>query len=319
MQGEARRTRSTLPATSSGSHLEAFGWTEWGLLTGIALIWGSSFLLIDVGLDAFNPGVVTMARVGLGALTLSMFRRARGPIDAADRRRVAGLGLIWIAIPLTLFPIAQQWIDSSVAGMLNGGMPIATAAWATVLLGRLPGWKQLVGIAIGFLGVVAIFFPEVRDSSASALGAALVVVAVILYGLSANLAVPLQQRYGALPVLFRAQLSALVVVVPLGLVQIPGSSWAWDSALAMVPLGALSTGLAFVLMSILVGRAGAPRGSIAIYFVPVVAIVLGVVVLGERVAPLALVGTALVVLGAWVTSRREDPVESVTVTNSGMG
>jgi drug/metabolite transporter (DMT)-like permease len=73
----------------------------------------------------------------------------------------------------------------------------------------------------------------------------------------------------------------------------------------MVPLGALGTGLAFVLMATLVGRVGGTRGSIAIYFVPVVAIVLGVVVRGDNVEPAAVAGTALVLIGAWVASRRE--------------
>lgn len=305
MQEEAQVTRASLPPTATGTHRGAFGWTEWGLLAGIALIWGSSFLFITVGLEAFNPGVVTMARVALGAATLALFRQSRAPIDRADRRRVALLGMIWIAIPLTLFPIAQQWIDSAVAGMLNGAMPVAAAAWATILLRSLPGWRQMLGIGIGFAGIVAISWPEVQNSRATALGAALVIIAIVLYGLSANLVVPLQQRYGALPVLFRAQLAAMVVVVPLGIIQIPGSTWAWNSALAMIPLGALSTGLAFVLMVTLVGRAGGTRGSIAIYFVPIVAIALGVIVLGETIVALALVGTGLVVLGAWITSRRE--------------
>lgn len=305
MQEEAQQTRSSLPPTAVGTHRGAFGWTEWALLAGIALIWGSSFLFMAIGLEAFNPGVVTMARVALGAAVVGMFRKSRLPIDQVDRRRVAVLGLIWIAIPLTLFPIAQQWIDSAVAGMLNGAMPIAAAAWATILLRALPGWKQALGIVIGFAGIVAISYPEVQNSSATALGVVLVIAAIILYGLSANLAVPLQQRYGALPVLYRAQLTALVVVVPLGLIQIPGSTWAWNSALAMIPLGALSTGLAFVLMAILVGRTGGTRGSIAIYFVPIVAIALGVIVLNETVVPLAIVGTGLVVLGAWITSRAE--------------
>jgi drug/metabolite transporter (DMT)-like permease len=77
-----------LPPTSHGTHTDAFGWAEWGLLAGIALIWGSSFLLMAVGLEAFNPGVVTMARVGLGAATLALFRQSRAPIDPGDRRRV---------------------------------------------------------------------------------------------------------------------------------------------------------------------------------------------------------------------------------------
>jgi drug/metabolite transporter (DMT)-like permease len=74
----------------------------------------------------------------------------------------------------------------------------------------------------------------------------------------------------------------------------------------MLPLGLLGTGLAFVLMATLVGRVGGPRGSVAIYFVPIVAIALGVLVRGEALHPLAAVGTALVVAGAWITSRRED-------------
>ena len=258
-----------------------------------------------IGLEAFEPGVVTLARVGLGMAALALVPRSRRPIDAADRPRVAALGFIWIAIPLTLFPIAQQWIDSSVAGMINGAVPITTAAWATVLLGRLPGRRQIIGILIGFLGVVGIFLPELQDSSATALGSVLVAFAIVLYGLSANMAVPLQQKYGALPVLLRAQLWAMTVVLPVGIAQIPGSTWEWDAALAMIPLGVLGTGLAFVLMTTLVGRVGGTRGSVAIYFVPVVAILLGVIVRNEAVEPVALLGTALVLLGAWVTSRRE--------------
>jgi len=258
-----------------------------------------------IGLEAFRPGVVTLARVGLGVLTLAFIPRARRPLDKEHRVRVFVLGIIWIGIPLIIFPIAQLWIDSSVAGMLNAAMPIFSAIWATILLRRFPGWRQSLGIMVGFVGVVAISIPEVADSSATALGVGLVLVAVILYGLSANLAVPLQQKYGALPVLFRAQLAALVVVVPYGLLHLNGSTWAWDSALAMIPLGVLGTALAFVLMGTLVGRVGAARGSIAIYFVPIVAIALGVTFRDEVLNPAAIAGTGLVLLGAWIASRKE--------------
>jgi len=297
--------RSSLPSTSVGTHRDAFGASEWGLLSGIALIWGSSFVFIAIGLDAFRPGVVTLLRLLLGAATLALVPRARTAIDKQDRVRVFILGIVWIGIPLIIFPIAQQWIDSSVAGMLNGAVPLTSAMWATLLLRRLPGWRQLVGIGIGFLGVLAISAPEVTSSSATALGTFLVIVAIVLYGLSTNIAVPLQQKYGALPVLFKAQLAALVIVIPFGVSQIPGSTWAWPSAIAMIPLGALGTGLAFVLMATLVGRVGGPRGSIAIYFVPIVAIVLGVVVRGDTLEPIAIAGVALVLLGAWITSRKE--------------
>jgi drug/metabolite transporter (DMT)-like permease len=288
-----------------GSRSEAFGAQEWLLLSGIAVIWGSSFLFIDIGLETLRPGVIALARLGLGVAALALFPAARRPIDRQDLPQVVFLGLIWAGLPLILFPVAQQWIDSSVAGMLNGAVPLFGAAWAVVLLRRPLGRAQTLGLLVGFAGVVAISWPEVEGSRATTLGAGLVVLAVVCYGLAVNLAVPLQQRHGALPVLLRAQLAALLLLVPFGLWSLPGSRLAWGPVLAMLPLGLLGTGLAFVLMTTLVGRVGGPRGAVATYFIPVVAIALGVAFLDERVAPVALLGTALVLVGAWLTSRRE--------------
>lgn len=295
-----------LAATAAGTSSDAFGATEWGLLAGVALVWGASFLFIDIGLDAFSPAVVAFARVGLGAATLLTFPRARQRVRREDLPRIALLGLVWMGAPLMLFPLAQQHVDSSVAGMINGAAPLFTAVVAAAWLRRLPGRWQLVGLVIGFLGVVAIGLPNVRGADASPLGVGLVLLAVTLYGFAFNLAVPLQQRYGSMPVLLRAQLVAAAAILPFAVVGVPSSSWAWPSALAMVVLGVVGTGLAFPAMTTLVGRVGGPRGSIAIYLVPVIAIVLGVVVRGEHVAPVAVAGTGLVIVGAWLTSRREE-------------
>ena len=132
--------RRPLLETGSGSRAEAFGVREWGLLASIALIWGSSFLFIDIGLEALAPGVIALSRVALGVAALSLVPAARRPIGPEDRVRVAFLGVIWAGLPLLLFPVAQQWIDSSVAGMLNGAVPLAGAAWAVVLCAaRSPG------------------------------------------------------------------------------------------------------------------------------------------------------------------------------------
>jgi drug/metabolite transporter (DMT)-like permease len=291
--------------TGHGSRSGSFGATEWLLLATIALIWGSSFLFIDIGLEALQPGVIAVARVALGVAALSLFPAARRPLGREDRTRVAFLGVIWAGLPLILFPVAQQWIDSSVAGMLNGAVPLAGAAWAVLLLRRPLPRVHAVGLLVGFAGVLAISWPELQGSRATMLGASLVVLAVLCYGLAVNLAVPLQQRHGALPVLLRAQLAALVLLAPFGLWGLRGSSFAWGPALAMLPLGILGTGLAFVLMTNLVGRVGGPRGAVATYLIPVVALVLGVVLLDERVAAAAVAGTVLVVAGAWLTSRRE--------------
>lgn len=305
MSSSSVGTRSSLPATAQGTHRQAYGLAEWSLLAAIALIWGSSFLFIEVGLRAFAPGVITLARIALGTAALLLVARARRPVDREDWGRIALLGVVWYAVPLTLLPIAQQWIDSSVVGMINGSMPIFAAAWATYLLRHLPGWRQVLGILVGFGGIVLVFIPELQASADTALGAFIALFAIAFYGLAANLAVPLQQKYGAPAVVLRSQVVALACVLPLGLWQLQSSTWSWESALAMVPLGILGTGLATVLMATLAGRVGGPRASIAIYFLPIVAVALGVGVLGESVAPIALAGIVLVLAGAWIASRRE--------------
>jgi drug/metabolite transporter (DMT)-like permease len=305
MASPSARLRSSLPATASGTNIHAYTLGDWGLLVAIALIWGSSFLFMEVGLRAFEPGVITLTRLLLGFGTLALFSRARRGIEREDWSRVAFLGLVWMAIPLLLFPIAQQWINSSVTGMINGAMPIFTVAWATYLLRRVPGWRQLLGIGLGFAGIVLVFVPELQAGQDEIFGALIAVLAIVFYGLAANLSVPLTQKYGSLPVVFRAQFVALLVVAPIGVMQIPASTWSWESALAMLPVGILGTGVAFALMAMLAARVGGPRASIAIYFLPLVAITLGVIVLGERVAPIALVGVGLVMAGAWAASRRE--------------
>jgi drug/metabolite transporter (DMT)-like permease len=298
-------SRRPLIETAQGTRREAFGPQEWGLLAAIAAMWGSSFLFIEIGLEHFGPGVIAFGRVAVGALTLSLLRGSHRPVDRSDLPRVALLGVVWMAAPLLLFPIGQQWIDSSLAGMLNGAVPIFAAVTAAILLRRLPASRLLVGIAVGFVGVVGVLWPATRDADATALGASLVLLAVLCYGVAANIAVPLQQRYGALPVLLRAQMVALVLLAPAALVSLSSSGFAWSSTLAVVALGFFGTGWAFVAMTTLVGRVGATRGSVAIYFLPVVAIVLGVVFEDETIAAISLVGTGLVLAGAYLTSRRE--------------
>jgi drug/metabolite transporter (DMT)-like permease len=299
-----------LTATTTRSRTAAFTTRDWGLLAAVALMWGSSFLLMEVGLRGLEPTAVTWLRILFGAVTLGCLPAARRPIARADLPWMAVLGLVWIAVPFTMLPLAQQHIASSLAGMVNGAAPLFTVLVATVWSRRLPKARQALGLAVGFAGVVAIDWPALQAGHATALGATLVLLATVCYGVAFNLAVPLEERNGALPVIWRAQLVALVLVTPQGVVGAASSTWSWSAVAAMVVLGGLSTGIAFALFTTLVGRVGAARGSVTVYFVPVVAIVLGVAVAGESVTAIALVGTALVLFGAFVTSRRQD--ESAT-------
>ncbi len=297
--------RAPIITTARGTRSEAFGTIEWALLAGIAGMWGSSFLLIAIGLEAFRPGLVALLRIAFGAAALSLFQGARGRVEREDLPRLALLGVVWSAVPLTLFAVAQQWIDSSRAGMINGAMPLFTALFATLLLRRAPGLVQTVGLAVGFGGVVLVTLPAAAGASSTTAGVLLALLATVCYGVAANVAVPLHQRYGALPVVWRAQILALVLVAPYGLASVPGSALTASSLSAMIVLGLGSTGLAFVLMVVLVGRAGATRGAVANYFVPIVAAVLGVVLRDETIGPAGIAGVALILLGAYLTSRRE--------------
>jgi drug/metabolite transporter (DMT)-like permease len=259
-----------------------------------------------MGLDAFQPGVVTMLRVAFGASFLALIPRTRATrIDRGDWGRVLFLAFMWVALPFTLFPIAQQWIDSSVAGMLNGATPILTAVIATILLRSLPGRLQIAGLVIGFAGILAIALPSAESGTTAAIGVVLVLVATLGYAVSLNVVAPLQQKYGSLPLMARVQWLAVPMVIPFGLVGMGESHFEWASFLAVLAIGVLGTGLAFVMMGTLTGSVGATRASSMTYLLPVVALVLGVVFRDEIVAPMALVGVLAVIAGAILASRRE--------------
>jgi drug/metabolite transporter (DMT)-like permease len=284
------------------------------------LIWGASFLFIAIGLDAFHPGLLTWLRVGFGALLMAMLPKARATkIPRDDLPRVVLLAVIWVAIPFTLFPIAQQWIDSAVAGMLNGATPIFTAIIASLLLRQLPGRLQIVGLAVGFLGILAIALPSAGSGNTAALGVILVVLATLCYGFSTNIVAPLQQRYGTIPVMGRTLMVATLLVTPYGLFGLTRSEFAWPSLAATLAVGFLGTGVAFLVMGSLIGSVGPTRSSFITYLIPVVALVLGVVLRDEIVSPIAVVGSLLVIAGAVLASRRETTSPTRLVTPADIG
>jgi len=291
--------------TSSGTNQAAFAPLDWALFIAVALIWGSSFLLMDIGLGALEPGLITWIRVSLGAGVLVLFPRARRPIDAEDRPRLVVLSFLWVAIPFTLFPIAQQWVNSAAAGMLNGAMPVFAVAFASIMLRSVPRQSQLLGLLLGFVGVTMMGLGSGGGGGAKAAGVGLIIAATVCYGLAVNISIPLTQRHGSLAVMARILALAVIWTAPLGVSGLFASRFAWGPVLAVSAAGAIGTGVAFVLMGTLVGRVGSARGSFTIYLIPVVALVLGWWLRSDTVAPAALGGAALVIAGALLASRRE--------------
>ena len=282
-----------------------FSGADGALFAGVVAMWGSSFLFIDIGVDHLAPELVALLRLAFGAATLAVVPAARAGVPRAAWPPIALLGVTWMAVPFVLFGVAQQSIDSSLAAMLNAAAPLFTAIVAGVVASQLPSGRRAAGLAIGLIGVLAISWPSLDEADATAAGAGLVVLATMLYGVAFNLAGMLQPRHGALPVIWRAQLVALVLVAPLGLASVPESDFAWSSVLAVAALGSFGTAVAYVAFTTLAGRVGSTRASVAIYFLPAVAIVLGAVFRDEPIAAISLLGTVLVTVGAYLASRRE--------------
>ncbi|HEY6102793.1 MAG TPA: DMT family transporter [bacterium] len=291
--------------TTHGTHRGAFAAIDWALFLAVSAIWGSSFLFIAIALESFRPGLVTWLRVLFGTAVLWSLPGVRARIDRKDWARIVALSILWVALPFTLFPLAQRSVNSAIAGMLNGAAPIFTAVTGSLMLRQAPGPRQLVGIPLGFLGAATIALSAASAGPSQLHGVIMIVAATLCYGTALNIATPLQQRYGSLSVTARMMPIAAVLTMPFGLASLPGSRLAWPAIAAIVVLGFFGTGVAYVLMGRLVGRVGSTRASTINYLVPVVALGLGVVFRNDHVRPAAVVGVVLAILGAYVASRRE--------------
>ena len=276
---------------------------DWLLLVTAAGIWGSSFLFMDIALDAEHPGLVAWLRPLLGLAFMAGVPSARRPVDRSDNPRLFLLGLLWMAVPLSMFPLAQTWIDSSIAGMMNSGMPVTTLIAGATLFGVATHRVQVVGVAVGIVGLLMIGIPTASVGDTSAVGVLLVILAVSCYGVAANIAGPLQRRYGSPAVLLRVLVVASLATTPWGLVGLAGSGFAWSAVAANLAVGVGGTGIAYVAAASLIGRVGPVRMAAVTYVVPVVAAVLGVTVLGETLGALQVSGALVLVGGAWLTTR----------------
>ena len=291
------------PLTNVGSRTEAYGAIEWGLTLSIGLIWGSAFLWIALGVDDLSPGVVAFGRVALGAAALAAFPAARRSIAKSDWVRVAVVALLGNAAPALLYAVAETELDSAVAGMITSGVPILSLFTASVMLRRLPGRAQATGIGLGFVGIVLMTLPSLSGAEATPLPVLLVFLATLGYGISGNLLVPLQQRYGGPAVTMWALVASSGMLLPFGAATVGDSEFTTSAVGAVIILGVVGTGIARSMAATLAGRVGAPRMSTTTYLIPVVAIILGVTFRDESVSLIAILGVAIVLLGAYVASR----------------
>ncbi|MBS1841267.1 MAG: DMT family transporter [Acidobacteria bacterium] len=276
------------------------GAADWVILSLPGIIWGASYLFIADALGAIGPGGVTLVRLAVGFLTLSLFPSARKPVLRSDWPKIAALGVFWMAFPLSMFPFAERYVSSALTGMLNGANPLFAAAVAAMIAWKLPARRVIAGIVIGMAGTIVMGLPALHEGQSTIAGVGMILAALVSYGVALNLASPLQQRNGALPVVLRAQLVALILVAPIGMRDVMHVKWAPGPLAALLALGVLSTGIAFAVMSVSAGRFGAARASSAAFLIPAEALFLGVIFRHEHVALISVLGGVICVAGALV-------------------
>jgi drug/metabolite transporter (DMT)-like permease len=274
----------------------------------LALIWGSAFLWIKLADRGFSPVEVTLARLALGAAVLFVIVRVRHePIPRSGRLwvQIAVAALFANAVPYLLFAVAEQQVASSTAGIINATTPLWTVVLALAVRHQktVTSW-QAGGLIVGFAGAVLIFTPWRAASDLFSAGGVECLAASISYAVSYIYMDRYLAKRGIGPVLLSAcQLlaAAVMLAIALGISGARTPHLTTETVAAVVVLGIIGTGFAYVLNYQIITSDGATAASTVTYLLPVVAIVLGVLVLNETITAITLAGIALVLGGVALT------------------
>ncbi|MCU0506619.1 MAG: DMT family transporter [Chloroflexi bacterium] len=280
----------------------------------LALIWGCSFWWIKLGLTFLSPGQVAFVRTALGAVVLlAILAATRGRLPRTRRTWLDLLvvGLLMNAFPATLFAFGELHVSSILAGIINATTPLATLT--VVLLAYREeevSRERIVGLGVGFVGVLVVIGAWEGLGTSDILGIGACLAAVACYGLG----YPYTRRHlASLPegpvsmATGQVVLGALVLVPVALLAPGPGTSPTPDALLAMLGLGALGSGVAYVLSYRIVAAAGSTTASTVTYVAPIVAVVVGSVFLAEALTWHEPVGAAIVLLGVAISQGRLTP------------
>ena len=295
-----------MAGASAGKVEQRMGAAEWAMLVALSVLWGGSFFFTGVAVRELPSFTIVAARVGIAALALwaaLAVLRVRIPRVPGLWAAFLGMGLLNNAVPFALFVWGQHHIASGLAAILNSTTPLFTVAVAHLLTDdeRLTPGKA-AGVMIGLVGVVAMLGADLLAGLGTGL---LAQVACLAAALSYAFAGVFGRRFRRMcvPPLATAagQVTAsTLVMLPLALLAdrpwtlpVPGlGTWG-----ALVGIGLLSTALAYVLYFRILAAAGATNLLLVTFLIPVSAILLGALVLGERLEPKHLFGMALIGAG----------------------
>jgi drug/metabolite transporter (DMT)-like permease len=278
----------------------------WWAFAVMSVTWGASYLLIKIAIDGGVPAPdVAWLRVAMAAIILVALAWHAGTLQTLSGRWrwVAAYAVAEISIPFPLIALGEVHIASSLAAIIIASVPLIV----TVLSLRFdpserPTPARALGLAIGFVGVIALVGIDVAGSSAEILGALAVLVAAVGYAIG-----PMLVKLGMDGIDGRAAMGgslviATLILAPFAAVDLPRRTPTAGALAAVAALGVFCTAMAFVVYTVLVREAGTGRATIITYINPLVAVVLGVTLLGERPGPGALAGLALILAGSWLST-----------------
>lgn len=285
---------------------------DWLIFLALGFFWGSSYLFIKIGVDhGLQPFTLIMFRLLIGLVLLgAVVAVAREPLPREPRMygHLFVMGVINVAIPFSLITFAEQTVDSSLAAVINGAVPLFVIVIAALFLkGETVTVNRLVGLAIGFVGVAILVGIDITDfSSANTIGELALLGATISYAIGNVYAkAHVHGLRPMIPAVFQVFFGLLVTgVLAFALERPLAVAWVPESLFAVVWLGLLGSGLAYLCYFRILQHWGATRTSMVAYLLPVVGIGLGALVLSEPVSASTLIGTVLVIGGiALVNSR----------------
>jgi drug/metabolite transporter (DMT)-like permease len=278
----------------------------WLLFGAVSLVWGVPYFFIKVAVDdGVPPGFVAWSRVALAATILLPVAARRGAIRGLGGRwpAVGAYAACEVAVPFLLIAVGEQHISSSLAAILIASMPLMVAALSVRFSpADKPTGPRLAGLFLGFGGVVALLGVDVAGRPGELLGAALVLVATLGYAAATFIVNRLLADLDPLGPIAASLGLATVALLPLAVARPPDALPPPGALGALAVLGVVCTALGLVLFFRLVVEAGPGRAAVITYVNPLVAVVLGVLILDERFGVTAVAGLLAILGGSWLAT-----------------
>lgn len=284
-------------------------WRAWATFAALCAIWGLPYFFIKLALQDLSPVCVAWGRITLAAIVLVPIAWRRGSLQRAFSHKgaIIAFAVAELVIPFSLIAMGEQWLSSSLAGIL-----IATVPLSVVVIAPLFGVKErlgalrIAGLAIGFCGVIAIVGLDTGHGPMLWAGVVCIMISVAGYAIGPLVVQRYLSDVDELGAVAASLVVASILLLPLAALSAPNHVPSTVSLTAVAALGILCTALALYLYFYLINEAGAARASVVAYINPAVAAVIGVLVLHEPFGVGAGVGLAMILFGSWLATGKSE-------------